>query len=119
MDRLPAGTPVGRDLPRARSAAAVFLWAWTKRPNTIDRPRASAGAVAAVVVVLLAAAVVSLFFTPDDPRSWTSGTTSGYSSDVITDGEALVSLAATALALGAGWTLAAPTETDRRQARRT
>jgi hypothetical protein len=97
-------------------AAVVFLWAWVKRPSTMDRPRVPAGVGAAAVLVLVAGAVASLFFTPDDPRSWTSGTTSGYSSDVITDGEALVSLAAAALAVVAGWTLATPTATRRRQA---
>jgi hypothetical protein len=100
-------------------ATAVFLWAWVKRPNTINRPWLPGAACAAVVAGCLVGAVVPLFFTPDDPRSWTSGTTSGYSSDVITNGEALVSLTATALALTAGWMFATPTATRRRQAQPT
>jgi hypothetical protein len=89
-------------------AAGVFLWAWAHKPNTPTRPRAPTAMVTAVVIVLLAVGVVALFFTPDDPVSWSSGSTSGYSSDVLTTGEGLTATAATALALAAGWSLSRP-----------
>lgn len=95
-------------LPILVPAAAVFLWAWAHKPNTSTRPRAPTAVVTTVVIVLLAVGVVALFFTPDDPVSWTSGSTSGYSSDVLTTGEGLTATAVTALALAAGWFLTRP-----------
>lgn len=89
-------------------AAAVVLWAWVRRPSTATRPRAPTAAACAAVLGLLTGAVIALLFTPDDPVSWTDGTTSGSSSDVITTGEGLTGLLATALALAAGWVLTRP-----------
>jgi hypothetical protein len=59
------------------------------------------------VFVVLGAAVVALF-AHQDPRSWTSATAEGSTSDVITFGESLLSLWLVALALTLGWYLAAP-----------
>jgi len=59
------------------------------------------------LVAVLGAAVIALF-AHQDPRSWSSATAEGSTSDVITFGESLLSLWLVALALTLGWYLAAP-----------
>jgi hypothetical protein len=59
------------------------------------------------LVVVIGAAVLALF-AHQDPRSWSSATAEGSTSDVITFGESLLSLWLVALALWLGWYLAAP-----------
>jgi hypothetical protein len=61
----------------------------------------------ALVVVLLLGAAVALF-AMEDPASWTSPTGSSSTSDITTNGEAAISLAAVLIALGAGWVLNQP-----------
>ncbi|MGH9164011.1 MAG: hypothetical protein ACRDZW_00660 [Acidimicrobiales bacterium] len=77
---------------RRRSAGLVHRRLWT--PAAVIMP-----------IALLFAATVALF-AHQDPRSYTRATSSGSTSDVITGGEALLSLAFTASAVAAGWVLA-------------
>ena len=55
-----------------------------------------------VVVALLVAAAVSLFV-HEDPRSYTTATGGGSTSDVITPVEALIGLVLVGAALTVGW----------------
>ncbi len=64
------------------------------------------------VVAVLGAAVVALF-AHHDPRSWSTATASGSTSDVITLAESLLSLWLVALALTLGWYLATPLRSPR------
>jgi hypothetical protein len=59
------------------------------------------------LVAVLGTAVVALF-AHQDPRSWSSATAEGSTSDIITFGESLLSLWLVALALTLGWYLAVP-----------
>ena len=67
----------------------------------------TAGGTFVVVYLLLAAAVVVLFV-HDDPRTYSTATGGGSTSDVITYAESLPSLALSAAAIAAGWFLAKP-----------
>jgi hypothetical protein len=87
--------------------ALVLVVAWTRHPGAHTGSVAHPGVVTPLLVVLLVGAAVVLFVS-EDPASWTTATGGGSTSDVITDREALLSLACTTLALVAGWTLARP-----------
>lgn len=82
----------------------VIVVAWVRHPGSHAGSRAHPGVVTPLVVSLLLGAAAVPFIS-DDPASWTTATGGGSTSDVITNGEALASLACTALALMAGWTL--------------
>ena len=84
--------------------AVIFVVAWVRHPGSHRAPVVHLGAVAPLVVILLLGAAVALFVS-EDPASWTTATGGGSTSDVITDREALLSLACTVLALVTGWTL--------------
>jgi hypothetical protein len=60
------------------------------------------------VVVLFLIAAVGALLVHHDPREYTTPTSSGGTSDIITTLEALISLALTATSLAAGWFLSAP-----------
>ncbi len=84
--------------------AAMLAVGQHRRSEVVPSRRAAL--VSAVVVALLVAAVVALFVHLD-PRDYTTASSSGSTSDVITTIEALISLALTTTALRAGWVLAA------------
>jgi hypothetical protein len=84
--------------------AVIFVMAWIRHPDSHAGSVVHSGVVTPLVVVLLLGAAVALFVS-DDPASWTTSTGGGSTSDVITNEEALLSLACTTLALVAGWTL--------------
>jgi hypothetical protein len=93
----------GLTLPLLPSAV-VFVVAWVRHPGSHAGSVVHLGAVAPLVVILLFGAAVALFMS-DDPASWTTATGGGSTSDIITNREALLSLACTMLALITGWTL--------------
>ena len=82
--------------------AVIFVVAWIRHPGSASVVHPAA--VAPLVVILLLGAAVALFIS-DDPASWTTATGGGSTSDVITNREALLSLACTMLALVTAWTL--------------
>jgi hypothetical protein len=84
--------------------AVIFVVAWIRHPGSHVASVVHPAAVAPLVVILLLGAAVALFIS-DDPASWTTATGGGSTSDVITNREALLSLACTMLALVTGWTL--------------
>ncbi len=86
--------------------AVMLLISYGRRSVGYQAVGTAAGTFLAVVV-LLAGAVVVLFI-HRDPRSYTTATGGGSTSDVITYGESLSSLALTSCALASGWVLAAP-----------
>lgn len=84
--------------------AVVFVVAWIRHPRSHAGEVVHPAAVAPLIVTLLLGAAVALYIS-DDPASWTTATGGGSTSDVITNREALLSLACTTLALVTGWTL--------------
>lgn len=84
--------------------AVIFVVAWVRHPGPHAGSRVHPAVVTPVLVSLLLGAAAALFIS-DDPASWTTATGGGSTSDVITNGEALLSLTCTTLALAAGWTL--------------
>lgn len=96
--------------------AVMLLIGYGRRSGGYVALGKTAGTLLAVLV-LLAGAVVVLFI-HEDPRSYTTSTGGGSTSDVITFAESLPSLALTACAVATGWALAAPPLT-RRQPERT
>lgn len=87
-------------------AGIVLVATWARSEPPTAKP-AKAIVTTATVVVLLIAAAVALFIS-DDPASWTTPTESGETSDIVTNGEAMLSLTSLAMALGAGWALTRP-----------
>lgn len=88
---------------------AVVLWyAWAKH-GVLDwaRPLVPAGVLVPLLVILQLGAAVALFLS-DDPASWTTADGGGSTSDVITNGEAGLSLGAIAAVLVAAWVLSTP-----------
>jgi hypothetical protein len=88
--------------------AVVLVVAWIRYPGSYAGFLIHPVVVTALVVVLLLCAAVALFV-HEDPASWTEETdgfvTSGETSDIVTNQEALISLGCTTLALAVGWTL--------------
>ncbi|MGI8776186.1 MAG: hypothetical protein ACR2LJ_02080 [Acidimicrobiales bacterium] len=87
--------------------AGMLLVGYGRRSVNRPPPIGTAGGVILAVFVGLAAAVLVLF-AHQDPRSYTTATGGGSSSDVITFAESLPSLVLTGTAMAAGWALAAP-----------
>lgn len=87
--------------------AEMLLVAFTRR--SAGRARDHVGLTLATVVPLglLMAATVALFLR-DDPRSYTTATAAGWTGDVITVAEALLSFTFSAAAIAAGWALSSP-----------
>lgn len=88
--------------------AAMLLVGYGRRSADRPSPVGTAGGTALVVFVALAAAALVLFM-HQDPRSYTTATGGGSTSDVITFAESLPSMVLTAAAIAAGWGLATPT----------
>ena len=88
--------------------AVMLLVAYVRRrPPEAVQPPLLVALSSAVVIMVVVAALVSLFI-HEDPRTWSAPTSSGETSDVITIGEALVSLLLTGTALVLGWRGTAP-----------
>jgi hypothetical protein len=87
--------------------AVMLSVGYRRRSGVESMPGARAAATLAVVVPLLIAAVGALLV-HQDPREYTTSSSSGSTSDVITSVEALISLLLTATSLAAGWFLSAP-----------
>lgn len=87
--------------------AVMLLIGFDRRSHGHPAARGTSGGTLLAVFVLLAGAVVVLFV-QEDPRSYTTSTGGGSTSDVITFAESLPSLALTACAVASGWLLAAP-----------
>jgi len=92
--------------------AVMLLVGYGRRSAGHEAAGTTAGTLFAVFA-LLAGAVVILFI-HQDPRSYTTSTGGGSTSDVITFAESLPSLAMTACAVATGWVLAAPRGTRKR-----
>jgi hypothetical protein len=86
-------------------AAAFLVVAFAGRPAADRQGFLLTAATTVTVLVLLVAAALALFV-HQDPRSWTSETGSGSTSDVITAAEALISLGLSAAAILVGRFLA-------------
>jgi hypothetical protein len=88
--------------------AVVFLIAYARRrPDPVARPPGLVAVSSAVVILLVFAAFLSLSV-HQDPRSWSTPTEGGATSDVITVWEALLSLLLVGTALVLGWRSTAP-----------
>lgn len=87
---------------------AAFLVVAARRRLSAERLRHRPAAVTAVVVLALLMGAVAALFLDQDPRTYTTATESGSTSDIITAVEAVASLTLTGAALAAGWLLAAP-----------
>ncbi len=93
-------------LPLLLPAGMLFV-GYGRRSADRPSPLGTAGGTTVAVFVMLAAAIVVLFV-HQDPRTYTTETGGGSTSDVITFAESLSSLVLTAAAIAAGWALAAP-----------
>lgn len=87
--------------------AGMLVAAHGRRARLEVLPAGRAALTFGAVVALLIAAVVVLFV-HQDPRSYTTPTGGGSTSDVITAAEAAVSLVLTTASVVSGWCLAAP-----------
>lgn len=96
----------GVTLPLLVPATMLFV-AYGRRSSGDAAGRGRAVLAVIAVLVLLVAAAVALF-AHDDPRSYATATGSGSTSDVITVGEALLSLALSGAAVASGWLLVQP-----------
>lgn len=96
----------GVTLPLLVPAVMLFI-GYRRRSRCESMPVARAAVTLWVVVLFLIAAVAALLV-HQDPREYTTPTSSGGTSDVITAAEAVISLALTATSLAAGWFLSAP-----------
>jgi hypothetical protein len=97
----------GATLPLLIPAVMLLVAYGRRRPPEAVQPPLLVALSSAVVIMLVVAALVSLFI-HEDPRTWSTPTSSGATSDVITSGEALVSLLLTGAALVLGWRGTAP-----------
>ena len=105
----------GVTLPLLIPAVLLFV---ASRRRAAARPSGPVPeGVAAAVVVLLVLAAVAALLVHQDPRDYATATMSGWTSDVVTTGESLVSLALVAAALGAGWRLSGGRREGRRAGR--
>jgi hypothetical protein len=91
-------------LPLLIPAFLLFRAYWQAAPD--GSSLRAVGATSGVLIVLVAALVV--LFAHQDPRQYVTATGSYGTSDIVTCVEAATSLALTAVALVAGWWLAAP-----------
>jgi hypothetical protein len=87
--------------------AVMLLVAYGRRSPGRGAYPGQAGVCALVVLVLVVAAFLALF-AHDDPRSYSTATGGGSTSDVVTMAEAMVSLALSATAVGSAWLLGRP-----------
>jgi hypothetical protein len=96
--------------------AVILVVAWIRHPGSYAGFLVHPVVVTSLVVVLLIAAALALFV-HEDPASWTTETdgfvTTGETSDIVTNREALLSLGCTGLALAVGWTLTQRRHRDR------
>lgn len=87
--------------------AVVVLVVYGRR-SAVEPPPLVPAAVSAVVVLLFLVVAVMALFAHEDPRSYSTPTESGGTSDVVTYAEALVSIALVATGIGVGWALSRP-----------
>lgn len=85
--------------------AALLLVSFGRRSTGRTTQGGRAALMTLTVIVLLTAAAVTLFV-HEDPRSYTTATGGGSTSDVITMAESLISLSLSSAAIAAGWLLA-------------
>lgn len=91
--------------------AVMLLIGYSRRASGRPAAVGKTGGTLLAVFMLLTAAVVILFI-HQNPRSYTTSTGGGSTSDVITFAESLPSIALTACAVASGWVLAAPRRTS-------
>ena len=103
----------GIALPLLVPAAMLFV-AYGRRSDRAASRTGWAVLSTLAVLALLAAAAIALFAHPD-PRSYTTPTGGGSTSDVITYTESLLSLALTGSAVAAGWYHTTPADASARQ----
>lgn len=87
---------------------AVMLSVGYRRRSRVESTSGARATVTLWAVVLLLIAAVAALLVHQDPREYSTPTSSGGTSDIITAVEALISLALTATSLAAGWFLSAP-----------
>jgi hypothetical protein len=97
----------GATLPLLIPAVMLLVASGRRRPASGEPPPLVVAITSVVVVVLVVAALFSLFV-HQDPRDWSSATSSGSTSDVITVAESFVSLLLVGTALVLGWRWTAP-----------
>jgi hypothetical protein len=85
----------------------LLLSAGLRATPTASRPRVPA-VVTALAVLSLCVAAVAALLVHQDPRTWSTATESGGTSDVVTGVESCVALGLAALAVAAGAWLSAP-----------
>ena len=88
--------------------AGLLMVGYRRRGN--GKAGGTAGTVVVVFALLVAAFLV--LFAHADPRSYTTSTVSGSTSDVITFAESIASLGLTACAVLAGWALSGHARND-------
>lgn len=88
--------------------AVMLLVAYGRRSS--GRPSAYPGQAGVCVVVVLVLVVLAflVLFAHDDPRSYSTPTGGGSTSDVVTVAEAMLSLALSTTAVASAWLLARP-----------
>lgn len=87
--------------------AVMLVIAYGRRSSGHPPPKGTAAGTVAAVFLMLAASVAVLFL-HEDPRSYSTATGGGSTSDVITYAESLPSIALSVGAAVAGWFLAGP-----------
>jgi hypothetical protein len=87
---------------------AAMLSVGYRRRSGVESMSGARAAVTLWVVVVFLIAAVGVLLAHQDPRDYSTPTSSGGTSDIITTVEALISLALTATSLAAGWFLSAP-----------
>lgn len=97
----------GATLPLLIPAVMLLVAYGRRRPDAVVQPPLLVAISSAIVIMLVVAALLSLLV-HQDPRSWSTPTGSGATSDVITTWEALVSLLLVGTALVLGWRWTAP-----------
>jgi hypothetical protein len=88
-------------------AAAMLFVAYGRRTAARDVDNAQTAVATIVVVIFVIAAVVALF-AHQDPRTYTTSTGSGSTSDVVSSTESLISLGLSTVAVAGGWILTTP-----------
>ena len=99
----------GATLPLLAPAVMLLVTGARRADARGDRPCAPVAVTTLVVLALVVAAGLALI-AHDDPRSYSTPTSSGSTSDVITVAESLLCLGLLGLAALAGWYLAAPVQ---------
>jgi hypothetical protein len=96
-------------LPLLIPATMLFV-AHRRRSSAQPAPGAAWTVLITIALVALMAAAVAALFLHRDPRSYSTATGGGSTSDVITTGESLISLALTSVAIAGGWLVTRPVQ---------